>query len=123
MEIRHLQAGTAVCDLGLAVNDRVKRNEQWVDEVTYVDVTLWGRTAEVAGEYLTKGSSVLIDGRLRLEEWTDKQTNQKRSKLKVVGERLQMLGGKKGGGEERQSQGRSKQTESEYGSSDDDVPF
>lgn len=83
-----------MADVGLAVNDRVKKGEQWIDEVTFVDVTLWGRTAEVAGEYLSKGSSVLIEGRLKLEAW--EKDGQKRSKLKVIGEKLQMLGaGKK----------------------------
>jgi len=95
-ELRYIPSGTAVTDIGLAVNDRVKRNNEWVDEATFVDVTLWGRTAEVAGEYLSKGSPVLIEGRLKLDSWeTD---GQKRSKLKVVCERMQMLGTRGGGG-------------------------
>ena len=95
VEIRYLQNGTAVTDIGLAVNDRRKNQQgEWVEEATFVDVTLWGRTAEVAGEYLTKGAPVLIEGRLKLDSWeTD---GQKRSKLKVVGERMQMLGGRGG---------------------------
>ena len=64
IELRYIGNGTAVTDIGLAVNDRVKRNDQWVDETTFVDITFWGRTAEVANEYLSKGSSVLIEGRL-----------------------------------------------------------
>ena len=96
-EIRYLQSGTAVSDIGLAVNDRVKRDGQWVDETSFVDVTLWGRTAEIANEYLSKGSSVLIEGRLRLESW-ETNDGQKRSKLKVICERMQMLGGKGAGG-------------------------
>ena len=60
VELRYTQSGTAVTEIGLAVNDRVKRNDEWVDETTFVDITLWGRTAEVASEYLAKGSSVLI---------------------------------------------------------------
>jgi single-strand DNA-binding protein len=78
------------------VNDRVKRGDQWVEEATFVDVTLWGRTAEIANEYLSKGAPVLIEGRLKLDRW--EKDGQKHSKLKVVGERLQMLGGKAGGG-------------------------
>jgi single-strand DNA-binding protein len=99
LELRYIPSGTAVTDLGLAVNDRVKRNNEWVDEATFVDITLWGRTAEVACEYLSKGSPVLIEGRLKLDSWTDKD-GQKRSKLKVIGERMQMLGspGRGGGG-------------------------
>ena len=96
VDVRFTKTGTPVTDLGLAVNDRVKRNDEWVDETTFVDVTLWGRTAEIAGEYLTKGSSVLIEGRLKLDTW--EQDGQKRYKLHVVGDRMQMLGGKPGGG-------------------------
>lgn len=96
IELRYIQSGSAVTDLRLAVNDRRKNaSGEWVEETTFVDVTLWGRTAEVAGEYLGKGSSVLIEGRLKLDTWeTD---GQKRSKLRVVGERMQMIGGRGGG--------------------------
>jgi single-strand DNA-binding protein len=97
VELRRTPQGTAVTDIGLAVNERVKRNEEWVDEVNFFDITLWGRTAEVASEYLTKGSSVLIEGRLKYETWSQ-EDGTKRSKVKVVGEKMQMLGGKGGGG-------------------------
>ncbi|MBN2579485.1 MAG: single-stranded DNA-binding protein [Pirellulales bacterium] len=97
-ELRYLQSGTAVTDLGLAVNDRRKNaNGEWVEDTTFVDVTLWARTAEIAGEYLTKGSPVLIEGRLKYETW-ETQDGQKRSKLKVVGDRMQLLGGRGEGG-------------------------
>lgn len=97
IELKYTQGGTAVTEVGLAVNDRRKtQSGEWVEETTFVDVTLWARTAEVASEYLSKGSSVLIEGRLKLDTWeTD---GQKRSKLRVVGERMQMLGGRGGGG-------------------------
>jgi single-strand DNA-binding protein len=94
-ELRYLPSGMAVSDIGLAVNDRFKRNDQWVEEPVFVDVTLWGRTAEVANEYLSKGSSVLIEGRLKLDRW--EKEGQKHSKLKVVGEKMQMLGAREGG--------------------------
>ncbi len=97
-ELRYTPSGTAVTEIGLAVNDRRKNaNGEWIDETTFVDVTLWGRTAEIATEYLTKGSPLLIEGRLKLDQWQDKE-GQKRSKLRVVGERMQLLGGKPGGG-------------------------
>ena len=96
IELRYIPSGTAVVEIGLAVNDRVKKGDQWVDETTFVDVTLWGRTAEVANQYLTKGSSVLIEGRLKLEQW--EKDGQKRSKLKVVADKMQMLGGRGEGG-------------------------
>ena len=95
VELRYTPQGTAVTDIGLAVNERVKRNDQWVDEANFFDVTLWGRLAEIAGEYLSKGSSVLIEGRLKQESW--EQEGKKRSKVKVVAEKLQMLGGRSGG--------------------------
>src|SRR5438270_13980545 len=68
------------------------------EETTFVDVTLWGRTAEIAGEYLKNGRPVLIEGRLQLDTWDDKQSGQKRSKLKVVADGLQLIGGRPGGG-------------------------
>jgi len=71
-----------------------KQTQQKKEEVTFVDVTLWGRQAEIAGEYLAKGRSVLIEGRLRLDTWDDKESGQKRSKLKVVCENMTMVGGR-----------------------------
>lgn len=122
IDLKYTPSGTAVTDIGLAVNDRVKKNNEWVDETTFVDVTLWGRTAEVAGEYLSKGSPVLIEGRLKLDSWeTD---GQKRSKLRVVCEKMQMLSGRSGGGGGGGSRGgRPSYDESEYtGGSDYDAP-
>ncbi len=98
-EVRYTPKGTAVTELGMAVN-RVytAENGEKREETTFVDVTLWGRTAEIAGEYLKKGRPVFIEGRLQLDTWDDKTSGQKRSKLKVVGEGLQLLGGRPGGG-------------------------
>ena len=76
VELKYLQSGTAVTDIGLAINDRRKNQAgEWVDETTFVDVTLWGRTAEVASEYLSKGSSTLIEGRLKLDTWESEGRN------------------------------------------------
>jgi len=98
-ELRYTPSGTPVCELGLAINDKRKNpNGEWVEETTFVDITLWARQAEVAGEYLTKGSNVLIEGRLKFDQWEDKESGQKRSKLRIVGDRMQMLGGKAGAG-------------------------
>jgi single-strand DNA-binding protein len=96
IELRYIPSGTAVAEIGMAVNDRIKKGDQWVDETTFVDVTLWGRTAEVANQYLTKGSNILIEGRLKLEQW--EKDGQKRSKLKVIADKMQMLGGRGEGG-------------------------
>ncbi|MEN8773188.1 MAG: single-stranded DNA-binding protein [Akkermansiaceae bacterium] len=99
LEVRYTPKGTAVCDLGMAVNRiRTGDNGERIEEVTYVDVTLWGRQAELAGQYLSKGRSVFIEGRLQLDQWDDKATGQKRSRLRVVGENMQFIGGQGGGG-------------------------
>jgi single-strand DNA-binding protein len=101
-ELRHIPSGTAVCNITVAVNDRVKRGDDWVDEATFCDVVLWSRTAEVANEYLAKGAGVLIEGRLKQESWEDKTSGQKRSKIVIVGEKMQMLGAKGEGGQKRE---------------------
>ena len=110
-ELRYTPKGTAVTELGIAVNRRyTAENGEKREETTFVDVTLWGRTAELAGEYLRKGRAVYIEGRLQLDSWDDKQTGQKRSKLRVVGEEMQFLGGGReqggGGGEYEQREQR-----------------
>ena len=134
-ELRYIPSGTAVTDVGLAVNDRRKgANGEWIDETTFVDVTLWGRTAEIASEYLNKGSSVLIEGRLKLDTW--EKDGKKNSKLRVVGERMVMLGtrgaggGPAGGGSgKRAAAGKGEPSyashpdESESPPVDDDIPF
>ena len=91
VEIKYTPSGLAVTEVGLAVSDRRKNQAgEWIEETVFVDVTLWGRQAEVASEYLSKGSPILVEGRLKLDTWeTD---GQKRSKLRVVGERMQMVG-------------------------------
>ncbi len=103
-ELRYIPSGMAVSEIGIAVNDKRKNAKgEWIEETTFVDVTLWGRTAEVANEYLSKGSPIFIEGRLKLDSWeTD---GQKRSKLRVVGERMQMIGGRGGGGGQGQRGG------------------
>jgi len=153
-EVKYTTGGTAVADIGLAVNRTwfdQKSNERRED-VAFIDVTLFGRQAEVAGEYLAKGRPVLIEGRLQMDSWDDKETGKKRSKLKVVGEQMTMLGsrgdggGSSGGeggyqqrGAGRQSAGRSSPPASQSSSdsyydsepstggssgiSDEDVPF
>jgi single-strand DNA-binding protein len=97
-EVRYTPKGSAVCDLGIAVN-RVYTTEggERREEVTFVDVVLWARLAEIAGEYLRKGRPVFIEGRLQMDSWDDKQTGQKRTKLRVVGESMQLLGGRPAG--------------------------
>ena len=92
-ELRYTPKGMAIAKFGLAVN-RTWTNEagEKKEEVTFVDVDIFGRTAENVSQYMRKGSPILIEGRLRLDQWDDKQTGQKRSKLGVVGEIVQFLG-------------------------------
>lgn len=99
-QVKYTTGGTAVAELGLAVSRQWfdKQTNSKKEETTFVDVTLWGRTAEVAGEYLAKGRPVLIEGRLQLDTWEDRETKQKRSKLRVVGENMTMLGSRSEGG-------------------------
>lgn len=104
IELRYTPAGTPVTEVGLAVNDRRKnQNGEWIDETTFVDVTFWGRTAEVASEYLSKGSPVFIEGRLKLDTW--EKDGQKNYKLRVVCDRMQLLGSR-GGDSPRSSSSR-----------------
>jgi len=91
-ELRYTPKGTAVADIAIAIN-RIWNNEagQRQEETTFVDVTLWGRQAELAQQYLSKGRGIYVEGRLQMDTWDDKTTGQKRSKLKVIGENLQFL--------------------------------
>jgi single-strand DNA-binding protein len=94
-EIKYTPKGTAIAELGLAINNTYKTDSgEKREETTFVDVTLWGRVAEIAGEYCKKGKPLYVEGKLKLDTWDDKQTGQKRSKLKVVGENIQLLGSK-----------------------------
>ncbi|MGB0291872.1 MAG: single-stranded DNA-binding protein [Luteolibacter sp.] len=131
-ELRYTPKGTAVADIGMAIN-RVWNNDsgQKQEETTFVDVTLWGRQAELAEKYLGKGRGVYIEGRLQLDSWDDKETGKKRSKLKVVGENLQFLpdgkagpGGGGGGGQRPQSDSTPTASAAPAVEEDeDDIPF
>ncbi len=97
-EVKFTSKGSAVADLGLAINrNYTLDNGEKREETTFVDVELWGRLAEIAGEYAKKGRLVYIEGRLRMDTWDDKASGQKRSRMKVVAENLQLLGSRTGG--------------------------
>lgn len=103
-EVRYTPKGTAVCDLSIAVNRKWRDDSgNAQEEVTYVDITVWGKTAENCGQYLKKGSSAFFEGRLQLETWDDKTTGQKRSRIKVIAEVVQFLSSpnREGGQQER----------------------
>lgn len=96
-ELRSIPSGMSVLDVGIAVNDRRKdANGNWIEEATFVDVTVWGRSAEVLAEYTRKGSQILVEGRLKMDSW--EQEGQRRTKLKVVAERTVLLGSRGEGG-------------------------
>ena len=132
-EVKYTPKGSAVADIGLAVNRTYTTDGgEKREETTFVDVTMWGRQAEIAGEYLKKGRPLFVEGRLQLDTWDDKQTGQKRSKLRVVCENFQMLGSRDGGegggsgGGGRSSGGGSRSAKSAPAaeeSGDDDIPF
>ncbi len=97
IELRYTPGGMAVTENCVAVNDRRKNaTGEWIEEATFVDVTLFGRIAEVCSEYLSKGSPIMVEGRLKLDQW--EKDGQKRSKLYVIGERMQLIGAREGGG-------------------------
>lgn len=130
-ELRHTPSGMAIADFGMAINRQRKGADgNRIDETTFVDITAFGRQAEVIQQYLRKGRPVYIEGHLRLEQWTT-QDGQKRSKLSVVVENFQFLDTKgAGGGGAPTSGGPSRsgsanQGDSDYGGdiSDDDIPF
>ena len=104
-EVKYLPSGSAVAEISLAINRSFtdKNTNERKEDTTYVEVTLWARLAELAGEYLAKGRPVMIEGRLQLDSWEDKASGQKRSKLRVVGETMRHncsnTGGAGGGGE------------------------
>jgi single-strand DNA-binding protein len=101
VETRFTPSGAAVTEIGLAVNEKRKQGEQWVDEVVFVDITLWGKTAEVCAQYCQKGSPLFVEGKLKLDVW--EKDGKKNYKLKVVGERIQLLGSRSEGGGQQQS--------------------
>tara|TARA_R110000787_G_scaffold5230_3_gene19251 strand:+ start:117 stop:563 length:447 start_codon:yes stop_codon:yes gene_type:complete len=91
-ELKSTPKGTAVTEVGIATNRKYKAESgEQREEVTFIDVTVWGKTAEVMAQYLRKGSSVYIEGRLQLDSWDDKTTGQKRSKLKVIAQSFEFL--------------------------------
>lgn len=98
-EVRYTPKGTAVSDISLAINRNFTGDDgERREETTFVDITFWGRQAEVIGEYMKKGRPLYVEGRLQLDTWEDKASGQQRSRLKVVGENFQFLGSREDGG-------------------------
>lgn len=132
-ELRHTGANVAVVQIGLAVNERWKnkQTDQWEERVNFIDCEGWGRTAENINQHFDKGKPILIEGKLRMDQWDDKQTGQKRSKLKVVIDRFEFVGGQRdaespasrGGTYQPQPGETPAQTGTHTPVEDDDIPF
>jgi single-strand DNA-binding protein len=126
-ELRHTPSGTAVTTLRIAVNDRVKRGEEWQDAAYYFDVTVWGRMAENCAQYLAKGRPVGVQGKLTWREW-EAQDGSKRQSVEVVAANVQFLGGRgetEGGGQFVPAGAAATQASDDFPASaaDDDIPF
>jgi single-strand DNA-binding protein len=133
-ELRYTPGGTAVASFGLAVNRKwTGQNGEEREETVFVDVSAFGRQAEVISEYMSKGRGIFLEGRLKLDQWQDKETQAKRSKLVVIAESFQFLGGPggergggaagEGGGKTRAAQPKSAPAGEQEAAPDDDIPF
>jgi single-strand DNA-binding protein len=117
-EMRYTPKGTAVGKIGIAMNRRYKDAEgNQLEETTFVDVDVFGKQAETIGKYMRKGRPIMIEGRLKLDEWVDQKTQQNRSKLGVVCERFSFVGGKD------ENQEPTSEAPKKSPIDDDDVPF
>ena len=126
-ELKNTTGGTSVADLGIAINDNYKNKAgETVEQTTFVDVVVWGRQAETANEFLSKGSSVLIEGKLQLDQW-DAEDGSKRSKMRVRADRVQFLSTKSQSTGGRPSsvhdEKPNKDVPADFGDDDDDIPF
>lgn len=115
-EVKYLNSGSAICNFSVAVSEKWKdkTSGEMKESVAFIDCDAWGKTAEIIGQHFQKGKAILVEGRLKQENWDDKETGKKRSKLKVTVDSFQFLGGGKGEGG-GQSQG-------DYQKADADVP-
>ncbi len=127
-ELKYTNSGTAICKFSLAVNRKKRQDEQWVEEVSYFDVTLWGKLGEAISQYLNKGKQVAVSGELRQNRWT--QDGQNRSKVEIVASHVQLLSGDSqtsGQRAERPQQGSGKPQQSFQGNGpedfNDDIPW
>lgn len=123
-EMRYTPSGSPVASFGLAVNRRYRQGDEQREEVCFVDISAFGRQAELAGEYLSKGRMVLIEGRLQYRTWED-QNGQRRNKLDVVAERVNFMPrtSQDGGGSRQSSSAAQYRDEDVPAPSDDDIPF
>jgi len=122
-ELRATQGGVSLCKFGLAVNRKFKSGDEWKEDVCFVDITVWGKQAENCAEYLSKGRQAFISGRLQLNQW-ETDDGQKRSKLEVVANNVQFIGGREGGNPQDGGHGGGYQTPQDNSKAGtDDIPF
>ena len=96
-ELRYTPGGAAVCEFGIAINRSYTSNNQTREEVCFVDIVVWGKSGELCQRYLTKGSQALIEGRLQYDQWEDKATGRRSSRLRVVADNVQFVGARREG--------------------------
>ena len=113
LSLEYKQSGLAVGETSIAVNRSVKKGDKWEDEASFFDIKLFGKTAENLKQYLVKGKQVAIKGSLKQERWQDKETGKNRSKISIVTEDIQLLGGRSDGG----------QPQSNNGNFPEDIPY
>ena len=101
-ELRYTPSGAAVCEFGMAINRTYTSNNEKKEEVCFLEVVVWGKQAEACDKYLQKGAPLLVEGRIQMDQWTDKETQKQRSKLKIVAERTQFIGAPRNGGDFQQ---------------------
>lgn len=119
-ELRFLPNNTPVCEFGLAINEKVKKNDQWVDSPVFLDITAFGKTAENISRFFHKGKQIGLTCRARFEQWEDKQTGNKRSKVKFIVDRFYFTGNKHDG--DGPSRGRQQETQQQPSSQWKDEP-
>ena len=125
VEVKYTANNTAVANIGLALNRRYRSGDEYKEETTFVDCEAWGKTAETMGKYLAKGRPVFIEGRLKLDEWQDRDGN-RRTKLVTVVENFQFIDSRPGGGSgggRPQEAAASAPSASEPSVSNEDIPF
>ena len=133
-DLKFIQNGTAVSKFSIAVNRSVKHGDSWDNEPSFIDIVLWGKQAESLNQYLLKGKQVGIDGEIRQDRWNDEKSGQQRSRIEIVANRVQLLGGGnssddsgQSGGSRQQSRSSRQPTQSYQRQNDDgftdDIPF
>jgi len=93
-ELKYTKSGKAICSFGLALNEKFKKDDEWKEKVHFVEITVWGKQAEIVTEHLQKGAQVIVDGKLNYQSW-EGDGGKKRNKLEVVANNIQFLDGKK----------------------------